>query len=108
MKTANEKKQSNPRVKEWFESGDADLTAKRLGMAFLCISVGLAYHEEADEICKRHGLVYHDLKFLTGKLQRAFDQYNRQMMGMLDREGGDLLCGDYDKFKSMCDEYMNN
>lgn len=99
---------NSPQVRAWFESGDADKTAKRLAMAFMCFSAGIAYQEECDEICRRHGLVYHALKFLTNKLQAAFNQYNRQMLTMLDRQAGDLMCDDFDKFKQMCDDFMNN
>lgn len=98
---------TNPRIIRWQESGDADKTARRLAMSYLLHSVAIAYQEEIDDICKKHGLVYHELKFRTNNLQNAFQSYHRQMAEMLDKEAGRQMCYDYDILKHALDEYMN-
>lgn len=98
---------SKATIDRWFASGDADETARRLAIGHLLMCAFVAYLDEADDILARHGLVYGELKYRAKLLNQAFDQYDRILTAMLDREAHLQLSYDYEPFKSLCDKIMN-
>lgn len=78
-----EKLMQNPRVKRLCQNGDKDSVEKMVSLAYLCFSLGNAFTERANEVLDKYGLVLHNVKYFSGRLEKAFDQYHAILRTML-------------------------
>ena len=102
--------ENSKQIQRFLASGDADDVARRIAVAYVLASVFISYIDEADDICRRHGLVYRELKFRANNLQGAFNAYHQVMLSMIggDGEAGRRLCYDFDELKGIIDKFMQS
>ena len=75
--------QNNPKVKRFIESGDEERAARAVSMAYLLLSLGNAYQEEANDLLAKHGLMLHNVKMMANRLMKSFDQYHSVLKTMV-------------------------
>ena len=102
--------ENSKQIQRFLESGDADEVARRIAVAYVFASVFISYIDDADDICRRHGLVYRELKFRAKNLQGAFNAYHSVMLAMVSGDGdaGKRLCYDFDELKGIIDKFMQD
>lgn len=99
----------NPHVRRFCESGDRDLAEKYTSMAYMFISNGNAYQEQAYDILKKYGLVLHDVKYFGNRLIAVFDQYNTVLKSMIpDMEAKQRLLNEYGIISDFADLVVND
>lgn len=98
-----------PRVKQFIESGDLAKANKYADMAYLMMSVAIGYQEDCNHLMRKHGFEVHDVKYLTNRLSKCFDQVNAAYKRLfVTQEGKEHLCLDFMKFQYVCDKFMNS
>lgn len=103
-----ERMQYDPIFREYVESGDSLKAAKLSTMAYLAISVGNAYNEQAIDILQKYNFVQKKLKTRINNLSQSFDSYNLEVSPLVNgEEARKLLLEDYDAFSEMCELFMN-
>lgn len=99
---------NNKLIAEYAKSGDADEVARRYAMAYLLMTTFVAYIDDIDDILRKHGLRYGELKFRANNLQAAFNQYNTTVKPCIDEYAFKLLTDEYDAFRDACDRFMES
>lgn len=95
--------------KQFIESGDCKRASVLISMAYLAHSVANSYNEEALEIMEKYDLVHKKIKTRATNLEVAFDLYDKAVFSLVDKdEMSRNLCEDYDKFRSICDDFIVN
>lgn len=98
---------NSPNFKKFIESGESEQVARLVSMAYLIISVGNSYNEEAIEIMEKYDLVHKKIKTKANNLAQSFDAYHKVINELMNKESRLQLCVDFDDFKAFCDKYMN-
>lgn len=94
-------------IQRYINDGDSAKVNKLISMAYLMMTIANAYNEEAIEILEKYQLVKKKIKTRMVNLRTAFELYDKQMFELIHKEEGRrALCLDYDIFKKMCDDYM--
>ncbi len=99
---------ASPDYRSFVDSGDSQKCARLISMAYLLHSIANCYHEEANDIMQKHGLVHKKIKTRATNLMTSFDLYDKEVFQLLDKkEAQSHFCDDYDYFKSVCDKFAH-
>ena len=98
-----------PNYKAFVESGSEHRTAKLIAMSYIIQSVANEYSEEAADLMAQYGLKHGRIKTASENLSRSFDTYNAVLSSLIgDEEARLQLCDDYEQFKQICDQFLND
>lgn len=96
------------RIKSLVDSGDCFRSSILVSMGYLLISIADEYIQDALDILDKHGLHSHDIKYVTSTYCKSFSLLHQTLKARnVVREYEESFCGDYDRFKAVCDTYMN-
>ena len=98
-----------PGYKAFAESGTEHRVAKLIAMSYIIQSVANEYSEEAADLMSQYGLKHGKIKTTSENLSRSFDTYNAVLSSLIGDDGARLqLCDDYDQFKKICDQFLED
>ena len=98
-----------PGYKPFVESGTEHRVAKLIAMSYIIQSVANEYSEEAADLMSQYGLKHGKIKTTSENLSRSFDTYNAVLSSLIGDDGARLqLCDDYDQFKKICDQFLED
>ena len=91
----------NDDIKRMKESGDLDLTAKLLAMAYLGFTKSNQYAEAAVMLMEKYNVIHKKAKTAANNLMMSFDAFDKAMGDML-RNGGSKESADA-AFRQFCE-----
>lgn len=96
--------------KELLERARQDGAAQRvnelISASYMLISEALLLQGEADDMLRKHGLVYGEVKQRANALQREFDKYFRCVSSMItEKKQKEAYFADLDDFDKKLREY---
>lgn len=96
-------------IQELKDSGDADLAARKLSMAYLLTTLGNSYAEECLELVAKHHLVRSKIKTVANNLMQSFDVWNKQMASMMSgADSAVSFCNDTMLLGEILDVFMDS
>ena len=95
-------------IEEFRASGDADIAARRLSMAYLLMTMGNHYAEESVELMYKHHIVRTKVKTTTNNLMQSFEAWNKEMASMIGNpENANLFCDDTTLLTEILDTFLD-
>lgn len=95
-------------IEEFRASGDADIAAQKLSMAYLLMTMGNHYAEESVGLMYKHHIVRTKVKTTTNNLLQSFEAWNKEMASMIGkRENADLFSNDTTLLTEILDTFLD-
>lgn len=95
-------------IEEFRTSGDADIAARKLSMAYILMTMGNHYAEEGVELMYKHHIVRTKVKTTSNNLMQSFESWNKEMASMLScKEHADLFCNDATLLTEILDTFLD-
>lgn len=96
-------------IEEFRASGDADIAAQKLSMAYLLMTMGNHYAEESVELMYKHHIVRTKVKTTSNNLMQSFEAWNKEMASMIGKpENANLFCNDTTLLTEILDTFLND
>lgn len=100
--------QADPNYRAFIESGDSLRVSVLVSMLYLMHSTSNSYAEEAISLMEKYNLVHKKIKTTANNLSQSFDSFDKVLFQLVNRhESQNIFCGDYERFQSICDQFMN-
>jgi len=95
-------------IEDFRTSGDADIAAKKLSMAYLLMTLGNSYAEECVELMYKHHIVRTKVKTTSNNLMQSFDAWNKEMSSMIGKtENAYAFCNDTELLTEILDTFLD-
>lgn len=95
-------------IEEFRASGDADIAARRLSMAYLLMTMGNHYAEESVELMYKHHIVRTKVKTTSNNLMQSFEAWNKEMSSMIGKpENANMFCNDTSLLTEILDTFLD-
>ena len=96
-------------IEEFRTSGDADIAAQKLSMAYLLMTLGNSYIEECVELMYKHHIVRTKVKTTSNNLMQSFDAWNKKMSSMISKpQNANLFCNDTSLLNEILDTFLTD
>ena len=96
-------------IEEFRTSGDADIAAQKLSMAYLLITMGNHYAEESVALMYKHHIVRTKVKTTSNNLMQSFEAWNKEMSSMIGKpENANLFCNDTSLLTEILDTFLTD
>ena len=96
-------------IEEFRTSGDADIAAQKLSMAYLLMTLGNSYTEECVELMYKHHIVRTKVKTTSNNLMQSFDAWNKEMSSMISKpQNANLFCNDTSLLNEILDTFLTD
>ena len=96
-------------IEEFRTSGDADIAAQKLSMAYLLMTLGNSYVEECVELMYKHHIVRTKVKTTSNNLMQSFDAWNKEMSSMISKpQNANLFCNDTSLLNEILDTFLTD
>ena len=96
-------------IEEFRTSGDADIAAQKLSMAYLLMTLGNSYIEECVELMYKHHIVRTKVKTTSNNLMQSFDAWNKEMSSMISKpQNANLFCNDTSLLNEILDTFLTD
>ena len=96
-------------IEDFRTSGDADIAAKKLSMAYLLITMGNHYAEESVALMYKHHIVRTKVKITSNNLMQSFEAWNKEMSSMIGKpENANLFCNDTSLLTEILDTFLTD
>lgn len=96
-------------IEDFRTSGDADIAAKKLSMAYLLITMGNHYAEESVALMYKHHIVRTKVKTTSNNLMQSFEAWNKEMSSMIGKpENANLFCNDTSLLTEILDTFLTD
>lgn len=96
-------------IEEFRTSGDADIAAQKLSMAYLLMTLGNSYIEEYVELMYKHHIVRTKVKTTSNNLMQSFDAWNKEMSSMISKpQNANLFCNDTSLLNEILDTFLTD
>ena len=96
-------------IEEFRTSGDADIAAQKLSMAYLLMTLGNSYIEECVELMYKHHIVSTKVKTTSNNLMQSFDAWNKEMSSMISKpQNANLFCNDTSLLNEILDTFLTD
>jgi len=98
---------TDPKFREFEESGASQRVARLVSMAYLEASIYNAHIEEALELMQKYGFVHKKVKTTANNLSQSFDAFAGTIYKMVnDPEAQKQFIDDFEYLKNKLDEVM--
>lgn len=96
-------------IEEFRTSGDADIAAQKLSMAYLLMTLGNSYAEECVDLMYKHHIVRTKVKTTSNNLMQSFDAWNKEMSSMIGKpQNANLFCNDTSLLNEILDTFLTD
>lgn len=96
-------------IEKFRTSGDSDIAAQKLSMAYLLMTLGNSYAEECVELMYKHHIVRTKVKTTSNNLMQSFEAWNKEMSSMIGKpESANLFCNDTTLLTEILDTFLND
>ena len=96
-------------IEEFRTSGDADIAAQKLSMAYLLMTLGNSYVEECVELMYKHHIVRTKVKTTSNNLMQSFDAWNKEMSSLIRKpQNANLFCNDTSLLNEILDTFLTD
>ena len=96
-------------IEEFRTSGDADIAAQKLSMAYLLMTLGNSYAEECVDLMYKHHIVRAKVKTTSNNLMQSFDAWNKEMSSMIGKpQNANLFCNDTSLLNEILDTFLTD
>ena len=96
-------------IEEFRTSGDADIAAQKLSMAYLLMTLGNSYAEECVDLMYKHHIVRTKVKTTSNNLMQSFDAWNKEMSSMIGKpQNANLFCNDTSLLNEIIDTFLTD
>lgn len=96
-------------IEEFRTSGDAEIAAQKLSMAYLLMTLGNSYIEECVELMYKHHIVRTKVKTTSNNLMQSFDAWNKEMSSMISKpQNANLFCNDTSLLNEILDTFLTD
>ena len=96
-------------IEDFRTSGDADIAAQKLSMAYLLMTMGNHYAEESVALMYKHHIVRTKVKTTTNNLMQSFEAWNKEMSSMIGKtENAYAFCNDTSLLNEILDTFLSD
>lgn len=96
-------------IEEFRTSGDADIAAQKLSMAYLLMTLGNSYTKECVDLMYKHHIVRTKVKTTSNNLMQSFDAWNKEMSSMIGKpQNANLFCNDTSLLNEILDTFLTD
>ena len=96
-------------IEDFRTSGDADIAAQKLSMAYLLMTMGNHYAEESVALMYKHHIVRTKVKTTSNNLMQSFEAWNKEMSSMIGKtENAYAFCNDTELLNEILDTFLTD
>lgn len=94
-------------IEDFRTSGDADIAAQKLSMAYILMTIGNTYIEESISLMLKHHIVRTKVKTKSNNLMQSFDAWDKEMASMIHKPSdANLFCNDTTLLTEILDTFL--